>query len=197
MASGSTKVNEILNILSDQLTQGWLFYFTAKHISHAFEDKRINSSIYFFIASYNACLNETILAMSKLLIEHSDSISFYTLLKYAENNPNVFIFDRAKDVKIRVKEHKKKLDSYNQLINSIREQRDRKIAHLDKKHINQPSKILAMKPVDMIKVEECYQDIHQIINVYYKYALDSELYLENIEEDVEDDINFILTQINQ
>ncbi len=147
---------------------------------------------YFFMGCYLACLNESILTLSKLLSEDPNSISIYLLLNFAEKNPEVFSFVTTDDLMRAINDHRKDLRKYKKLKNNIKFQRNKKLAHLDREHIYNPSKILKIPDLDMNEVEYCYREIHRIINAFKCFVDSIELSLLNIEEEVPNDLVYLL-----
>ncbi len=188
MISQTDEVQQILDNLSDLLTNGWLYYFCAKSLDAAYTKEEVPFSPYFFMGCYFACLNESILTLSKLLSEGPKSISIGLLLKFAKKNPEMFPFVNKDDLMRAVKDHEKDLKKYEQLKNNIKFQRDKKLAHLDREHIYNPTKILKNPDLDMNQVEDCYREIHRIINAFKCFVDASELSLLNIEEEVPKDL---------
>jgi len=197
MTTNNSQIKTILDLLCNQLSEGWLYYFCAKSLNEAYEKHRITSARFFFMGTFYASLNEAILTLSKLIINHPDSISIYYLLNYAQNNPSEFQFAAPDKIKQIAEEHKLKLDSFNSLLSNIKFQRDRVLAHLDRKHVNDPDFILTNPPLDMNEVETCYKELHHILNDYNLYYNKSEFYLKNIEEEVKEDIEFLLSLIEK
>lgn len=197
MITNGSQLKTILDLLSNQLSEGWLYYFCAKSLNDAYQKHRINSARFFFMSSFSASLNESILTLSKLMINHPDSISIYYLLNYAQNNPSELKFATPDKIKQATKDHRLKLDNYNSLLDNIRFQRDKVLAHLDRKHVNDPDFILSNPPLDMNEVEVCYKELHRILNDYNQYFNKSEFYLKNIEEEVNEDIEFLLSLIEK
>lgn len=150
----------------------------------------MSSARYLFAAAYWACLEQSVLVLAKLTIKHRDSISIHYLLNQAENNTELFDSAAADEVVESIRDHRALLQDYATLINTARAQRDRVIAHLDRKNINDPPTILAA-PVNMNEVEECYQALLTMLNAYKGYYDDSELYLSHIDEMVQEDISYL------
>lgn len=183
-------LSDTLEFLSGQLTQGWLFFQCTRSLHKAYQANRLTSARYFFAAAYYAFLHESVLVLSKLIIQHKDSICMFYLLNQAENNTRLFKFATPDCVKQSVKEHRALLDNYAPLVESVRTQRDRVIAHLDRKNINDPSAIFSA-PVNMTEVGDCFQAILGILNVYKGYYNNSELYLTEIEGAIQEDVDFL------
>jgi hypothetical protein len=138
---------------------------------------------------YYASLHEALLVLSKLIVDHEDSINLYYLLNQVTNNPHLLEYATHKDVQEALSEHRKTLEDYTPLRETVRIQRNRVIAHLDRKHINDPSTILST-PVNMIELRDCYKELLEIVNVYKGFYDNSELHLtplldKRIEEDVD------------
>ncbi|RLI51185.1 MAG: hypothetical protein DRP09_19475 [Candidatus Thorarchaeota archaeon] len=184
------RIQDTIGFLGDQLERGWSYFQCAKSLHKADQANKLSSARYFFITVYQACLHEAVLVLSKLVIAHKDSITVFYLLDQAENNPHLFSHTTHENVDMFVKKHKELLGNYGSLIDSVRNQRDRVIAHLDRKHINDPSTISNL-PVNMVEVEKCFQDILEIINVYKKYYDNSEFCLAHAQQNIERDISFL------
>ena len=189
------KTKSILDHLSDLLSHGWLYYFCGKSLDEAYSKNRITSSRFFFMGCYYACINESIITLCKLLIDHPDSITIYYLLNQAKSNSDKFPYASAKDVIHAIDKHVENLQKFDEFRVKLKFQRDRKLVHFDRKHINNPSSIVINPDLDMTEVEDCYREIHQTINTFKIFSTESELYLLNIEEDVPKDLVHILELI--
>ena len=197
MATNNSQIKTIIDLLCSQLSEGWLYYFCAKSLNEAYQKHRITSARFFFMGTFYASLNDAILTLSKLLIDHPDSISIYYLLNYAQNNSSEFRFTTPDKIKQAIESHKQKLGMYNSLLVNVKFQRDRVLAHFDRKHVNDPASILSNPPLDMDEVETCYKELHHILNDYNLYYDKSEFYLKNIEEEVKEDLEYLLSQIGK
>lgn len=197
MSKASPKIRDILGYLSDQLARGWLAFLISKHLYRAFQSQQITCARYLFITTYLSCTESAILALSRLTIPNGDSINIEYLLNISEKNSQAFPHAHKEEILKAVLEHKQKLAAIGSLLANIKEQRDRTIAHLDKKYINNPAIITANPPIDMNEVEKVFQLILHIINRYKGYFESSELYLANFERNIEDDLGYLLHLIKE
>jgi hypothetical protein len=191
------KVESILDNLNANLSNGWLYYHCVKSLDKAYKNHRITCARFFFMGCYNACLNESILSLSKLFIGHQDSVSLPYLLDYARNNPKSFSLSTEARVIETVNESEMRLKQFDSLKQIIKFNRDKSLAHIDLQHITNPSEILKRSNINMNDVEACFREIHKIINSFMGLKKSSELYLANIDSDVPGDLEFILGLIEK
>ncbi len=185
------KAEMILDSLTDTLSNGWLYFFCARSLDNAYADRKITFSRYFFLGCYYACLNESILALSRLLIDHPDSVSLRTLLDHARENAKSFSLvlpDRLLKV---IEDNEAKLDEFDSLSEAIRLNHGKAVVHFDRKHINIPSPTHKI-PLDLDEVEDCYREILNILNVFLIYKNMPEFSLINIERSVPQDVDFLV-----
>ena len=192
MVTAEQRLEDTLGFLSGQLNWGWLFLKSAKALHHT---NWAASTMWFRRAAYQACLNEAVLVLAKLVIPCEDSITFSYLLNQAENNPGLFEFAHGHQLEASVERHRQVLEEH-ELVPTIKTQRDKVLAHFDKKHINDPSVITSL-PVNMTEVESCYEELVDILNVYKGYHDDSQFHLGLVEQSVRDDVEYIATLIQQ
>lgn len=197
MDKSSLKIKDILSYLSDQLGRGWLALQVSKYLYQAFQNSKITSARYFFISAYLSCTESAVLALSRLVIPNQDSINIEYLLNTAKHNSKVFSNVGKEEVLKAILEHEQKLKTIASLMVSIKDHRDRTLAHLDRKHINDPAAIIANPSIDMQEVEKVFYLILQIINTYKGYLDSSELYLTNLEKEIEDDLGYLLNLIKK
>jgi hypothetical protein len=186
------KVESILDNLADTLSNGWLYYHCAKSLDNAYSSHRITCSRFFFMGCYYACLNESILALSKLFIDHPDSVSLQYLIDHARNNLESFPLVTPDRLIKAIDESEMRLKKFEPLKQTIKFNRDKSIAHIDRKHITNPSEIFEKSNINMNDVEACFREIHKIINIFMGFKKSSKLSLINIEEEVPDDLEFLL-----
>lgn len=192
MKDSREKVEMILDFLFGQLLQGLLYFQCSKSLHNAFQGSDLVKLSYFFAAVYRASLREAVLALARLVIDHRDSITIHYLLNYAENNSSLFSSVNPEEVRNAVKSHKVQLKKYEPLIESVREQRDRVLAHLDRKHINNPADLfLHPQGVNLTEVEECFQKVLEILNFYGGYY-GREFNPKNLEKAVQGDVDILV-----
>ena len=188
---------DILGYLSDELDRGWIALLVAKHLHQAFENQKLTCTRYFFTSAYLSCVESAVLTLSRLIIPNNDSINIEYLLNVSEQNPRAFSYASKEEILKTVLEHKQQFGTIASLIASIKDHRDRTIAHLDRKYINDPKVIFANPPIDMREVERVFQLVLQIINTYKGYSDSSELDLSHLEREVADDLGYLAHLIKE
>ncbi len=197
MNESSTRIQDILGYLSDQLGRAWLIFSVAKCIHQANQDGRITSARYFFTATYLSCAEFAVLALSRLTVPHGGSINIEYLLNCCEQNSRAFPHASREEVLHSVSEHREQLASMHSFIENVRVHRNRTIAHLDRRYVNDPSSIFATPPIDMREVEETFELLLRIINTYKGYLDSSELYLASLEPSVMEELEYLIGLIEK
>ncbi len=188
--------NAILSALFDQLKMGWLYYSCAKALDDAYGTRKIVSAFYFFRGAYVACVNEALLSLAKLSIANPKSVTIYTLIKYAEENPAKSKFANSEDVQKACKMNRNKLRKYKALLKNLENQRNNLLAHFGKINIEDPSWAQS-DYIDMSLVESCYRELLNILNSYYDFYEHGEYRISNIDEGVEEDVKFLMSRIGK
>src|SRR5271157_1012005 len=158
------KARDILGHLTNLLQEGWEALLVGKYIDDAMRSGKIKSTFFFFNTSKRSCLEAALLALSKAIIPHDDSISVHYLLNYAEQNYRVFSRADRETIISCIGEHRKQLDAISSIIANVKEQRDHTLAHLDKKHLANPSSLNNKNPLLFVEVENSFELILKIIN---------------------------------
>lgn len=192
MVTARQRLEETLDSLSRQLNWGWSFLTSAKALHNT--DWQACAR-WFRLVSYQACLNEAVLVLAKVVIEHKDSITLFYLFNQAEHTPHLFEFADADQLRDSLAEHRKAIKEHS-LLPTIKSQRDKVLAHFDKKHINDPT-VITSAPVDMTEVEHCYEQLLDIFNTYQGYYNDSELYLGLSADNIEADVHYVARLVRQ
>jgi hypothetical protein len=198
MTLPDNKAREILMELTNLLQHGWGTLLVARHIQEARTSKRINSSHFYFSITENSCIESSIIALSKIIIPHDDSISIHYLLNYAEQNHNVFSRCNKQTILKTIREHRQQLLAISALIANIKEQRDHTLAHLDKKHITNPSIVHTYPPLNYVEVENTFELILNIINTYLGYLNPSyDFRLHSMDLRIAEDANYLIGLIER
>jgi hypothetical protein len=190
------KTDKIISSLRDQLIQGWLSFHCAKNLHLAYTSNKIISARYFFAVMFNLSKNETMLYFSKLFFSQRDSISLPFLLTHAKHNPRSFQNAIMDEIKKEVANDEKILDNLSDIGDQVKEQRDLTIAHLDRKHINNPKSILMNPGVDMAKLESAYRTIFQILEKYSLFNDGPEHYILELEDTIKEHVDYLFAAMN-
>ena len=193
MKADQDKIKDIFDYLCDELDRGNHFYQIAKTLQRAYEGNRLAEAPYFFAGVYDACMRESILSLAKLTVPDNNSITIDYLLNTVLQNHRAFKLAATNDIEMAVARHQRQLNKeLRPLIDSVKGQRDRVIAHLDRKHINDPSAILSNK-VNMTEVGQCFEVLLQMVNTYKVYYDAVEFSFDLIERSVQSDVNYLIT----
>lgn len=190
------KIKEIIEHLSNELFWGKLFTQIAEALHKKYRENGIVDSPNFFAGTYEACLRESILSLSKLVINDKNSINLFYLLNFVKMNTGSFKYTTKENLKKSVENNKNEIQKLSSLIDSIKTQRDCTLAHLDRKHINNPSSIFS-KPINMTEVKHCFDKILSIVNEYKGYFEDSEFYLGLVEKSINDEVAYLFKVLNK
>lgn len=191
------KVVDIIGFLSDQLLRGWAAFWVAKYLHRAYEANEITSCRYFFTTVYLSCVESAVLALSRMLLSYQDSIGIEYLLNCASQNVKDFPHADEKTILNSISSHKQQLSSIDPFLQSLRRNRDQTLAHLDRKYVTNPVKITSIPNIDMQEAEGTFRLVLKIINTYKGYAEDSELRLDSLETNIEDDLKYLIGLIDQ
>ena len=191
------KVKEAQDLLFGQITQGLVYFYCARSLHKAFQESQLMKMSYFFFGVYRAVVREAILALSRIMKEHKDSITIRYLFNLVENNPRLFSPDSPESVGRSVASHRVRLEKYGSLIESVCEQRDRVGAHLDRKHVNNPSDLFAHpQGVNLTELGECLLEILDILNFYAGYY-GNEFDASSLERAIAGDVDILLKWMSE
>lgn len=164
------KVKEVQNLLFSQTKQGLVYFYCARSLHKAFQESQLMKASYFFFGAYQAAGSEATLALARIMKEHPDSITIHYLFNLVEKNPRLFSPDNPESVRQAVAAHRRQLKKYELLIESVCEQRDRVGAHLDRKHVNNPSDLFThLQGVNLTDLGECLGAVLDVLNFYASY----------------------------
>jgi hypothetical protein len=129
----------------------------------------------FFGVVEEACRREALLSLAKLLIAEGESISIDYLLNCALEIPSR-VFHRATRDEIleSVQENRQQIGELAPLVEELKAQRDRILAHLDRKHVNEPE-VLDFELLDMGLVIGTFERLGKIVQSYQDYLGDEGL----------------------
>ena len=186
------KVKEVQSLLFDQIRRGLCYFYCARSLHKAFQESQLMKASYFFFGVYQAAVCEAILALARIMKEHPDSITIHYLFNLLENNPRLFSPDSPESVGQAVAAHRVQLKKYELLIESVCEQRDRVGAHLDRKHVNNPSDLFVHpQGVNLPELGECLREILDVLNFYAGYY-GNEFNPSNLESAIVGDVDILL-----
>jgi hypothetical protein len=186
------RVKEVQDLLFGQITQGLAYFYCAQSLYRGFRESQLMKNSYLFFGVYEATKREAILALARIMKEHPDSITIHYLFNLLENNPRLLSSDNSESVRRVVAGHRAQLEKYEPLIESVCEQRDRVLAHLDRKHVNNPSDLFAYpQGVNLTELGECLWKVLDVLNFYAGYY-GNEFDPSNLEGAIAEDVDILL-----
>jgi hypothetical protein len=160
MANSKFKLRRILELICDSLSQTRRYLLIHQYVSKmnaAYPD--LITPNFFSIVS-EATLREAILGITRLMDNDQESINFKLLLDMVENHPRI-LHNPVED-KTLVEINRRRLVGQDELLKSLRPIRDRELAHLDRKHINDPNAVAAI-PIPIKDLYHCTEVLSEIL----------------------------------
>lgn len=163
------KVELLLEHLSLEMERGVGCLEVVKAINLAGPEEKLVSGTTFIGTVHEACEREALLSLAKLLIAEAESISVDYLLNCALEVPGK-VFPHASRVTLEaaVSRHRRQLAEREALRDDLKARRDRMLAHLDRKHVNDPE-VLPSGAVDWEAIEAGFEIAGEIINACRGY----------------------------
>jgi hypothetical protein len=197
MTVSREKIGIVQEVLCHQTAEGLLFFYCAQSLHRAFEQNRLMKSSHFFQMAYQASVREAILTLARITREQGDSITIHHFFNLVENNPRLLSPDDTRAVKQSVKTHKELLARYQPLIESVCEQRDRVLAHFDKKHINDPSSLFEHpQGVNLTELGDCLREILSILKHWGVEYFDRDFIVSHFQGTINGDVDILLDWMN-
>lgn len=195
MASSTEKLEQIIKKITDEINRASRYFYTERVINDKFSEGEISTSRTFFETALFAFRRVTILAISRLVENDAESITFNYLFDHIENHPRIFKHADKKGVKKLLTAQRIHFNKYSDLFESVRSLRDRELAHFDRKHINDPSAIIP-KPIELLEIEQSLKVLLEIVNEITVAYNGTTLSFEWIEEFIRKDIEALFDAIN-
>jgi hypothetical protein len=176
MVKTKQRLEQTIEALCDELYWGLRNFYAAKNVF----DTELRLTPTLFDTFYLSCLDQSALILSRMVVakedsEDDESINFQYLANQAENNPSSFKFANPDDVKNLIEKQAQLFELYKPLIAILKNQRDQNLAHLDRRHINNPDWRKKQTQLDLSQVEKLYQDLISIMTAYHGLYYGGEL----------------------
>ena len=165
----SEKLQRLLDHLTDLLFRTWSAFLVAKNLDPIIDSSDFVQKRYFLVSAYASCVESALLGFSKLMSTKEDEASVSYLLNMCKRKPSALIHVNQANVSGAIQEHQQQLAKMESLVQHVKMWRDKAIAHLDRKHINDPAALTNMQPVDMEEVGEGLILLQDMINVYREW----------------------------
>jgi hypothetical protein len=140
MPNSKIKIFKIMEKIRESLMQTRNNLATFQFLNNQIASNQINAAPKFFQIARIAVFHETILGIARLTDENQESINFKLLLDMVENHLQLFR-DSSIDVRTLVENNRLRLAGLDTFLKGLRSLRDRELAHLDRKQLNDPTSI--------------------------------------------------------
>ena len=188
MSCTPKRLEAILESLRVELHWGVLCLQITKALQATYEDKGVPAAEHFFEGAYYACLRESLLCFSRLT--EPSGLGIHCLLNCAQNMPKkAFAFAKPGDIQRSVDRHRQRVAALRPLVDCVKEQRDKVLAHLDRNHINKPKHL--HPEITLSKVERSLDEFLEIVNKYKEYYDGTEYSLDDVRLGAADDIAYL------
>jgi hypothetical protein len=171
MAKNGNKIKAILDLLTAELSAGILYLQIASTLHAKYAHSDLLASPCLLSMTYQACFNQVVLSLARLGIHERESVSIEYLLNCAWQNTKAFRFTDRQELEGQIKTHRQLLLEKGPFLEKVKALRDRMLAHLDRKHINEPE-IISTLQIQFDQIEQTFETFLQILN-YYKESYDS------------------------
>lgn len=146
--------------IRESLQQTRLYLVIYKYLNDQISSYQFKIAPNFFTTASDATLRETILGITRLTDDDPESINFKLLLNMAENHPRI-LQNSSIDPRTLVETNRLRLANLDPLLKALRPIRDRELAHLDRKHVNDPSAVFPQS----IQVQELAQCVDILTDI--------------------------------
>jgi hypothetical protein len=192
MIAPDRRMARLILALCDELKWGLRFFFAYK-VLHKTE---VSLTPTLFETFYIACLDQSCLILSRMVVANpkfkDNSVNMQYLLEQAKNNPHLFQFAKAGEVEKIVGIHFELLESYQPLMEILKDQRDRNLAHLDLKNIKQPEWRESQPQLVFDQIEQFYSDLAGVLKTYHRLFFGGEIGFEDWEKTSQTEVGSLI-----
>ena len=169
MVETKQRLEQTIEALCDELYWGLRSFYAAKNVFET--ELRLTPTL--FDTFYFSCLDQSALILSRMVVAKEDakddeSINLKYLANLAENNPSAFQNAKPGEVRDLMQEQTQLFELHKSSIQILKEQRDQNLAHLDRRHVNDPKWRETQTQIDFSQTEKLYQDLIGIMVTYYR-----------------------------
>lgn len=176
MVKTKQRLEQTIEALCDELYWGLRSFYAAKAVFET--ELRLTPTL--FDTFYFSCLNQSALILSRMVVskensEDDQSINLQYLANQAENRPSAFKFAKPGEIKNLLEKQVRLFELYKPLITILKDQRDQTLAHLDRRHINDPDWRKNQIQLDLPQVEKLYHDLIDVMGSYHSLFFGGEI----------------------
>lgn len=161
-----SNIREIVKILTSQISIGWHYFVIAKFIREAYEKDRIKGAHTIFTNSYSACWDAAILSVTKVIDKQKGSLSLRYMLNCIEAVPSDYPGLGKTELSRQIDDHRQELQALEEKIAGIWDERDRIVAHLDRKQVNDPASVFSNPRLKLDDLHSAIRTLRRILLIY-------------------------------
>ena len=189
--SGSTEnVYRLFGYLAERLSNGWLYFVSAKHLHNAYESGRVSCSRLFFMATYQACLDRSIQVIRDVV--YGEEATLPRLLAAAEGAPNSFTHATPGVVRARAGECSSLMAGLNGQIEQLHIARSRLLVPSED-DLPDSAVLEAFSIGQLMGLQKAYRDVLSMVTEFAGYYDSPGMHLKFVEEIIQDDVDFLMT----
>lgn len=189
--SGSPEnVYRLFGYLAERLSNGWLYFVSAKHLHNAYESGRVSCSRLFFMASYQACLDRSIQVIMDVV--YGEEAVLPRLLAAAEGAPEFFTQATPGAVRARAGACRSLMAGLNGQIEQLHIARSRLLVPSED-DVPDSVMLAAFSAGQLMGLQKAYRDVLSMVTEFAGYYDSPAMNLEFVEEMIQDDVEFLMT----
>jgi hypothetical protein len=162
MAKSKIRLAQIMERICEEEVQIRRYLEIYRFLDEQKKSEQFERGPAFFTTIGDAAWREAILGITRLTDDDPESINFKMLINMAENHPRVLRYSQVGAREL-VEINRLKLASLDPLLKSLRLVRDRALAHLDRKHLNDPV-VVSPKVIPLQELAYCVNIFQTILS---------------------------------
>ena len=162
MVKSKIRLAQIMEKIRNALCQTRKYLEIYRYLDEHQKSEQFEQAARLFSTISDAVWREAILGITRLTDDDPESINFKMLLNMAENHPRILRHGQvgAREV---VVTSQGKLASLDPVLKALRPVRDRELAHLDRKHLNDPA-VLSPEVIKIQDISHCVDTLNMVLS---------------------------------
>ena len=169
MNESKEKINRIYLQLLDSFSSGLLAFVVLKTLREEFQRTKESRDNIFISALFVSTYNTVILALANLVKPNQDSVHLDYLFNCITSSKKELDSEVYAQLSTFISEFQSALEKVAPTINVAITLRDTSVAHLDRKHVNNPLSLLQNPPVTWDDIEMAYEVVGSGLSETGKY----------------------------
>lgn len=186
-------IDRLFSTLAEQLSNGWMYFLTAKHLHNAFESGRVTCARMFFLAAYQASLDRSIAVVQEVV--YGEEALLPRLLQAAGAGPDLFAQAAPGSVRERADSCSALLAGLNGQIEQLVIARSR-LPELREGDPVDADLLASFSSGQLMGLQKAYRDVLRMVDEFSGYYTGPAPDLAFVEETVSDDIAFLMDTIS-